>query len=272
MSKVKNFEELSALGVNTIHEHTHISRAKLELLLTKSFGELNRVQFMGFVSILEREYGLNLDLLRQEYDGFIHENPEVALPKESVLFQTQSNERVLWIVGGILFIILLIGALVLMQKEFSALPKEDVITLNSVDINVSKLVVETNNTNDANVSENNNSDANSTLSEEMNNTVKTSEMTNLGSIVRIEPASKVWVGMMDVATGIKTQKMTKESIVIDTTKNWLFIFGHGRLKLIGKENNITLKERNAAWFAYENGSLYQLTSEQFNIRNKGNNW
>ena len=48
---MNSFEDLQKLGTSVIHEQTHISRSKLELLLNKTYGDLTRVQFMGFMSI-----------------------------------------------------------------------------------------------------------------------------------------------------------------------------------------------------------------------------
>ena len=42
MIQCKTFEDLQALGTEKIHERTHISRDKLELVLTKSYGEIGR--------------------------------------------------------------------------------------------------------------------------------------------------------------------------------------------------------------------------------------
>ncbi|MDD5212479.1 MAG: hypothetical protein PHV62_08700 [Sulfuricurvum sp.] len=268
MSKVKNFDDIVSLGVNSIHEHTHISRAKLELLFTKSFNELNRVQFMGFLSILEREYNVDLSILRDEYDSYLQLNPNQVRSVNSAILQAPSNPRIKWVIGGIILIIALIGFVVLTQNKLSNLPKEEVIVLNTSEVNRTEpaLIADQNSSIDTNATE-----TNSTMTAEENST-KVSAVQNFGHIIRIEPLSKVWVGMMDLESGVKTQKLTSSAIEIDTTKNWLFIFGHGRLKLIGKDSNTTLKERNTAWFSYENGILTQLTSEQFNLKNKGSNW
>jgi hypothetical protein len=268
MSSVKNFDALVALGVNSIHEHTHISRAKLELLFNKSFSELNRVQFMGFLSILEREYSVDLSSLRDEYESYLQTNPNQVHLVNSAILQAPSNHRIKWVIGGVLLIIVLIGFVVLTQNRLSSLPKEEVIVLNTSEVNLTEpaLLVDQNSSMDTNTTE-----TNSTTRAEENST-KTAAAQNFGNITSIEPLSKVWVGIMDLGSGVKTQKLTEGTIEIDTTKNWLFIFGHGRLKLIGNDSNTTLKERNTAWFSYENGSLYQLTSEQFNLKNKGSKW
>jgi len=273
MSTIKSLEDLQELGANSIHERTHIARAKLEQLLNKSFDGLNRVQFMGFVSILEREYGVDLASLRNEYDLYADLHPDMTSVKPSVVLQASSNARTFWVLGAIAAIIILMIIGSMMQGEFSVSPKEEVIALNSaaievVDTNSSEMnTSDVNGTNDINISE-----ANTTqLTQEQNKSVVVNtqgQISNFGNVISIKPASKVWVGMMDLATGEKTQKVTRDPIVIDTAKNWLFIFGHGRLEIVTPSGSKMVKERNTAWFMYENGSLQQLTAEQFELKNK----
>ncbi len=278
MSTITSFEDLQELGANSIHERTHISRAKLEQVLHKSFDELKRVQFMGFVSILEREYGVNLESLRSEYDAYVGLNPDIAIEKPSAVLQASSNSRTLWIFGaiGAVIVLMIIGSM--MQGKLSIAPKEEVMELSSAAIEVV----------DSNSSEINASDVNAIIDinmTEINATQLTQEhnksiismdtegkILNFADVLSIKPSSKVWVGMMDLATGEKTQKVTKDPILIDSTKSWLFVFGHGRLEIVTSSGNKILKERNTVWFTYENGSLQQLTLEEFNIKNKGSNW
>jgi len=281
MSSVKTFEDLQNLGVDSLHEHTHIARHQIELLLNKSFDKLNRIQFMGFVSILEREYGMDLSSLREEYD---EENPiqsQFNSVTSSDILQAPSTSRSKWIAGGIGAIVLLLIIMSMTQGELSSAPKEEVIKFNTPPIEIvesnttaeQNVTVEVNAT-EANLSEVNKSDIASVIIPQEENVSVLSEGQGIdfGHVLSIKPASKVWMGMMDLATGEKIQRKTSGLIAIDTTKNWLFIFGHGRLKIITAEGNRTLKERNAVWFLYENGSLRQLSREQFEEKNHGSRW
>lgn len=281
MIAVTTFEDLQNLGVNAIHEHTHIARHQIELLLGKSFHQLNRVQFMGFVSILEREYAIDLTSLRDEYDAQIPKQTTLEGVSPSAVLQAPSTSRQKWIMGAIGAIAILVVIASMTQGEISTAPKEEVMSLNSAAIEVveANATLETNTTVEINATESNVSDVNvseariSVPVQEQNRTIITNPQgLNFGHALSIKPASKVWVGMMDLATGEKTQKVTKEAIAIDTTKNWLFVFGHGRLQILTADGSTTLKERNAIWFAYENGSLQQLSREEFEVKNHGSKW
>jgi hypothetical protein len=103
------------------------------------------------------------------------------------------------------------------------------------------------------------------------NTTKASAV-NIESAISIKPVKKVWVGMMDMTTGQKSQKVTKDTIVLDGTKNTLLMFGHGRLDITTPEGTKTLQDKNTVWFTYENEKLQQITEAQFIEINKGINW
>jgi hypothetical protein len=279
MSKITTFEDLQELGCSSIHENTHIARSKVDQILTKSFGDMNRVQFMGFISILEREYHLNLDEIRNEYDEYINFHPDIAMSKKSVILQAQSHSKKWWAIGILVFIVVLIVMTSKTQNSLGLSPNEDVIQLSSAAVEV----VETNVTTEEaslemNASDTNTTDANiTTPSTLMVTDTNQSDLTknsgvDLGKITTIIPVAKVWMGMMDSKTGVKTQKVTDQPIRLDSTKDTLFIFGHGRLMMLGLDKNITLQERNTAWFYSEKGKLYQLTHEQFRTKNKGTSW
>lgn len=269
---MKTFEDLQSLGANVIHEQTHIARSKLELVLNKSFSELTRLQFMGFISILEREYGIDLSPIRDEYDEYVQEHPDVIIPKASVILQGESSSRRKWVFGGIIAIVVLIALGSIIQGRLSIEPSENIIKLGSsnvevVDQNTDAIVqLEANTTVSSPVAETNVS----VVKHELN--VSNEPSVNFESAVSIKPIAKVWVGMMDLASGVKTQKITNEPILLDGSKNTLFMFGHGRLEITTPQGKKTLKERNTVWFSYENAKLTQLTHDQFVAKNNGTNW
>ncbi|MCX6072853.1 MAG: hypothetical protein NTY39_00835 [Campylobacterales bacterium] len=281
MSSIQTFEDLQNLGVDSLYEHTHITRYQIELLLNKSFDKLSRVQFMGFVSILEREYSVDLSSLKEEYDV---QNPILPIfdsVTPSEVLQAPSTSRSKWIVGGIGAIALLLVIASMTQGELSSAPKEEVLKLNTPPFEIVKsntsaeknITVEINAT-EINLSESNTTSSVATVIPAEDNTTIVSDVqgVDFGHALSIQPSSKVWVGMMDLATGEKNQRKTSKPIVIDTTKNWLFIFGHGRLHIVTSEGSRTLKERNVVWFSYENGVLKQLSREQFEEKNHGSRW
>ena len=99
MKQCNTFEDLQALGIEKIHEQTHISRDKLELVMGKAYEKIGRVQFMGYISILEREFGVELNNIKEEYKAFYNENAEMMTPKPSVILQANVNSKPKWVLA-----------------------------------------------------------------------------------------------------------------------------------------------------------------------------
>jgi hypothetical protein len=273
MSQCRTFEDLQTLGTEKIHEKTHISRDKVELLLTKSFGEIGQVQFRGCISILEREYGIDLSGIRLEYTEYWGEHAHTLPPKRYAILQPQNNGKEKWMIaGGVLIVLLLVGGYFL-QGVLSNEPNAEVMTLDTPKVEPVVRTYEENNTTDmaeSNITAESNAtsgavDANTTLQ------TRPLTMTKSGTVT-IRPNYKVWVGMIDMASGAKTQLITNDPIVIDATRNWLIVLGHGRVEIETPEEKQVLKEKETVRFICENGLLKQLSLEEFIERNGGRNW
>jgi hypothetical protein len=244
-------------------------------VLNKSFGELTKVQFMGFLSILEREYKVDLSLLREEYDAYVQQHLDTLIPQKSVILQAQSRTRRVWVLGAFVVVLLLLGIGWIIQGNLSIFPREEVMQLSTASIEVPEenLSMEVNASADVNATDVNSSQLVLSQMQEDNQSIVTDAVgINLGHVQSIKPIHKVWVGMMNLETGVKTQKVTDRPIVIDATKNWLFMFGHGRLEIETRDKNITLEEKDTVWFSCENGKLIQLNHKQFQAKNNGTNW
>jgi len=279
MKQYNTFEDLQALGTEKIHERTHISRDKIELVLTKSYAQIGRVQFMGYVSILEREYDIDLSGIKEEYTQFCQSNPTVLAPKQSVILQAASNSKPKWIVAGtVLIIILMIGGYFL-QGKMSSAPSEDVMNLTTSSVQV----VEQNDTSSAETNETNvtNSIAKVETNQSAANAVQPvipaqqSDTLAAGTSVQqtsIIPQFKVWYGIIDLENGKKTQGITGDPIIIDPTKTFLIVLGHGRVELTSAEGKKVLNDKNTVHFICEKGALKQISQQEFIERNGGKNW
>lgn len=277
MKQYNTFEDLQALGTEKIHEQTHISRDKVELVMSKAYAEIGRVQFMGYISILEREYGIDLSAIKEEYLEYYQNNAATLAPKPSVILQATSNSKPKWVVAGIAVIVLLTAGGYLLQGKLSSSPQEDVMHLTTASVEV----VDQNS--DQNVSDVNESNATApvatpvaaptTLTADANKTLTPAKQPVIsGKQLSILPKYKVWYGMIDMASGGKTQNITKDPIVIDTTKDWLIILGHGRVEIEYPEGKTLLDDKNTVYFVCEKGNLKQITQQDFMERNGGKNW
>ncbi|MDD2781191.1 hypothetical protein [Sulfuricurvum sp.] len=260
--KFNTFEDLQALGTEKIHERTHISRDKVELVMTKSYGEIGRVQFMGYLSILEREYEIDLNDLRHEYTEFCKTHAMLMPQKESVILQSVSNSKPKWIVVGVILIVLVMVAGYFLQGKMSAMPQEEVMELTTSSVEVADEI---------NITENNQTNIVTAGTTEMNVT-EAASVNASGKELTIRPIYKVWYGMINMATGERVQNITAEPIIVDTSKNWLIFLGHGRIEIDSSSEKTVLKEKETVRFLFENGILKQITKDEFITRNGGKNW
>jgi hypothetical protein len=271
MKQCKTFEDLQALGTEKIHEQTHISRDKIELVMSKAYAEIGRVQFMGYISILEREYGIDLSGIKEEYTAFYQNNAAMLAPKASVILQATSNSKPKWILAGLATIGLLIGGGYLLQGKLSTSPQEELLNLTTSKLEVVNEVKEVNvsDTNETNITL---PVAQPVITADINKSAKPIKPLISSKELSILPKYKVWYGMIDTASGEKTQNVTKEPILIDTTKSLLIIMGHGRVEIQYPEGKTLLDDKNTVYFLCEQGSLKQITQKEFMERNGGKNW
>jgi hypothetical protein len=274
MKQCNTFEDLQALGTEKIHERTHISRDKVELVMSKSYAQIGRVQFMGYISILEREYDIDLSGIKDEYTEFCQNNPSMLMPKESVILQANSNAKPKWIAAGAVLIALLIAGGYFLQGKMSAEPSEDVMSLTTSAMQVVEV-------NETNVTEEN--ETNVTLPAVKNETNQSvvattqplaqSQQNTLSDQQRaIVPKFKVWYGIIDLESGKKVQGLTGDPITIDPAKTSLIVLGHGRVELTSPEGKKVLNDKNTVHFMSEKGALKQISQQEFIERNGGKNW
>ena len=276
MKQCNTFEDLQALGIEKVHEQTHISRDKLELVMGKAYGEIGRVQFMGYISILEREYGINLNEIKEEYKAFYNDNVDMMTPKPSVILQATSNSKPKWVVAGIGLIALLIVGGYILQGKLTTAPQEDVMHLTTAAVEV----VDQNS--DANVTDRNETNTSAVTvaapevvpvpAPDLNKSVKPAKTLVSAKELSILPKYKVWYGIIDVASGEKTQGVTKDPISIDTAKNLLIVMGHGRVEIAYPDGKTQLDDRNTVYFASEQGAMKQIGHKEFLERNGGKGW
>jgi len=81
-------ELLEKYSIEEISQHTKISVENLSVLFEKMFDRLKRIQAMGFISILEREYGLDATALREEAQSYYDAHPD----QDSIIMNTPLPE------------------------------------------------------------------------------------------------------------------------------------------------------------------------------------
>ena len=84
--------KLRDLGAQKIHDDTHILIRHIEDVLNERYENLTRVQFLGFISILEREYLIDLSSLKSAANSYYNEQTTAQIADDTI-FVTSSKNR-----------------------------------------------------------------------------------------------------------------------------------------------------------------------------------
>lgn len=265
-------EKLQSVGAHKIFETTHIAKKYVEDILNEDFSSMTKIQFAGFISILEREYNVDLADLVLAY-GIVPKEKEES--KKEPFSVTSADEKS---AGGInkklpIVVVLVIAVVLVMVLNFSNSTKQikEVKALRQT----TQVLSELNNTTIE--------QAKSNLSHLDNNSLENIQ----GDAVEVEiiavepvhttkfvviPRSKLWIGIVDLDTFKRTQKLGSIPFELDADKEWLLVMGHGYVDFEVNEEEKKFNDKNKVWFAYENGTLSKVTRAEFKEKNRGKAW
>jgi hypothetical protein len=261
------FHGLQKQSIESIYEKTRIPHENIKKLLAKDFTAFSKVQFLGFISILEREYDLNLQELKDEYFLATGTAPnETHLPEALITPKKKKplNKRVLLLV---LFISVAAAIIYVIVKTMALEPEDAVKTPPKVLQNVKNRIQEINETKQLAVAE-------ALVVEEENSTADEASIEKAEAPKRliILPKRRVWMGLIEQPDGKRIQKIIDGPYEINTSKEWLMVFGHGYIDIEFDNKLSEYSDQNKVWFMYEGGNFEALDRETFKMRNQGKNW
>ena len=293
---MSDFNTLQELGSKTISSATHIPVAHVDNILNKKFDQFQKPQFFGFVSILEREYKLDLSGLKQEFlfEKAEHEvveesNFDIA-EKSSQVKALLENKKVVYGVVGTLVTLLIIA--LLSSIDFSS-ENETKIEINNTAIDQAKKnlkikPVEVNNVeammNDNDVEsaefgqdeQASKPDAEVTVAkaekkEATKEPVSNAEPT-MSLYFRIIPKGRLWLGIIDTETHRRRVETITEPLILDAEKSWLIVTGYGHLDMDCGDTTQKFRQDHKLLFLYEDGICQVIDKEDFKAQNRGKLW
>lgn len=248
---VDGFDYIEKLGVQKIHEATHITKKNIEVILHKEFDALTKVQFMGFLSIIEREYRISLETLRLAY--LEHHQLSRHRGEDEVFTVTQKESKKpkeIWllIVGSILLI-----AIGVMIKKFAATSETEKIEINNTVIERAQ------------------EELNKTATQKELQQQPVAEPMMMKEVVFV-PKNRLWIGLIELPSYKHVQAVTKKPLALSVEKDYLVVLGHGSLSIEYGNETLTFNTNKKLYFIYEDGALQQLEKEEFISYNRGKNW
>ncbi|WP_297440060.1 hypothetical protein [Sulfurimonas sp.] len=264
-------EKLKKIGAQKISEDTHIPIVHIQAILDEDFDGFTRVQFIGFIGILQREYNLNLDELKEQGLLCFKDEPlaeEIfdagvfGSPKKSI------NLTIVYIVIAIIiFLVALYYTLGVAQNSNEKRLKVDNTTIEKAAKNIKKPLlakIEVNATS-ADVVE-----VNLTKVEKKTPSIKKEKAVVYS--LEVMPRSKVWLGYVDVETNKKYQRTFKTPFELDPKKEWILMFGHGYVDVNLNGKKIKFNNKNTLRLWYKDGKLQEISADEFKRLNRGRRW
>ncbi len=248
-------ERLKAEGSQKIYETTHISRKSIEAIFDATYEGITEVQLNGFLSILEREYRVDLSAVKADYvlrQKTVDEKEEPFQVTAVSEHPKQKSGLIIAAIVGVVVIVFLIQFLgsdaTTAEEETKAGPVvEEVVT-----------------------DELNSSDANVSGKEEIAAVIAPEPV--LPYQLVIEPKANLWMGYIDLETLKRYTKLTENSIELDPEKGWLLVFGHGFFKVLIGDEVMDLSAKGKVRMIYEEGRVREIDVAEFKERNRGQNW
>jgi len=252
---------LKEIGAQKIHEETHIALKHAQSIIHESFEGFTKVQFLGFISILEREYEQDLSDLKAKGLAYFNDNTE---PK-SVFIETKPTKKPTFVYILIaLFVFVIVAYFSIGNSNPSQIPEQlDNSTIQSVQKNLDPIVFDENSS-DLNISQ---TDEN--LSEAL---VEEETVAKVLLPLKVIAKSKLWIGYLNKTDNIKKQTIIKESLELDPNREWLLSLGHGHVDIVVNGETQKFRSGNNIRFLYKNGELKELNFRDFKILNEGRAW
>lgn len=265
-------ELLEKHDFNSIQKTTRITKENLQKLISKDFENLNKAQALGFLSILDREYGVVEDL-REDWEEYFSNREE----NEKILLQTQPNSTYLTsmtkpketnpqlVLAGIGLLVLIFVAFMAYDgdtKEVVVPPVPKVVDLN-----------DTNDILDENHTVQNNNEANVTnANSENNTTMPQGELNVTSSALKIVPMKKLWFGMVDITTQAKSDQIIDKPFDINLTKPMVIVTSKATFSLQNQNSKKDYRDYKKHYFKIENGILSEITRNQFVLLGGPKKW
>lgn len=299
----KDIRVLEKIGLQEVCKKTHIEVKQLEYMINNEYEKLNKINTLGFVKILSREYKLDLSQwLEGFHDYWAEHKSDEEMRKEKIFIRAKSDTRskkLAWIFLFLMFIAGIFGAMSLFKVEIDVMGIIDkvktqtvgaVITntgfqnapvvqeaATSLGVKVEERVVETNSTNTTIeavvVSVETNQSVSLVEANSTNATVNPPLVSNLPSNTAIiTPTRKIWIGQIALDTYKRHERTTDQNVSIDLTQNQLIKTGNGYFKLSYDGSVEDFMEQGSTRFLVENGTLKKISEEVFVQLNRGKNW
>ena len=265
-------QRLKEIGAQKIYEDTHIPVIHIQALLHESFDGLTKLHFIGFISILQREYNIDLSELKNAGVAYYDEKNPVEETTQDGIFiapKKHKNFTLFYILlAMVLFLVALYYSVEYANKSKDNTPHVDNTIINDAKKNINCVATDVNKTADENTTV---ADINKTQ-EKVQSAPVVKEEKAVQNSLKIVARSKVWMGYIDVKTNKKYQKTFTGEFDLDPSKEWLLVFGHGYINIVTGSQEKRFNSKKTLRLLYKDGEIKELSFEEFKKLNRGSAW
>jgi len=305
-----NIEVLKDIGLKEISDRTHIEVKHISYIVNSEFDKLNRVNTLGFIKIISREFDLDLSQWLEEAEKYWDEHsvdddsPQIFIAqKPSVWPKIIYTFLTLLVLVAILY-----GAYLFLDKKLNFFDKsasgndinytyeqtpvvkeakknllEQNITVDERDIStvdvsgnksdeVSETAVEDYEKNSTSVENTETAESLEKVTEDKNVMLQVSD-TDKGEKAVLTPNVKLWVGVIYLDDNSRDSFLGDGNFTIDLTRDQLITTGHGNFSISFDDGRVKkFNSQNPMKFMVKDGNLSEISLEKFKELNKGNLW
>lgn len=269
--------KLQNIGAQKIHEKTHIARHNIQAILHESFEDMTKIQMQGFITILQREFDIDLSEYKAKVDEYYLINTPAVDTNEAKFFVTPTKKRNYTFVY-VLIVIAIFGVAVYftLEKLEQNAQKTDNHTIDNSAIknaqqSMSKIVEEENVVLEE-VEEEKTVEAETAEVETIEAQTDKPEVVEIVKSFKIIPNTKLWIGYVDLSNHRKYQKLFSDELELDPKKDWLLTLGHGNVKVEINAETRELNDKSNVRLLYKDSNLTQINLEEFKELNRGQKW
>lgn len=290
----EDLEKLRAIGVQKIHEKTHIARKFVQDLLDENYSSMNFVQYNGFLSILEKEYKLDLSAMKQKAKSYYNAQKPSSKKERAIKEVTKNRQKrdmrsFYGFIAIILFVFFAIYLADLSKQEEvvrvdnSAIESaKQAVIIKAIEQNRSSVLEDLNQSIiiDENITQQyqeekieENITQSATVKEQIIEEVnQTKQPLSAHNIITITPKEQIWLGYIDLSNYKKSQKLFADKLELEANKEWLLYFGHSFLSIQTPNEAREYNSKSSIRFLYKDSKLKEISSDEFVVLNKGQKW
>lgn len=306
MDSIKVLEEI---GLQKVSKETHIELKYLRYMIDGDFDKLNRINTLGFIKILSREYNVDLSSWVSSFEEYWAQN-RVNPEEDQKLFVVAPSQGGSKKVVVFLLILILVGAGVF----YTFFSDDKVVSVYTPSINYSQSEVvkeaqeEINKIEESQASEQqqiNPEELNSTATEELKTepikeeikteskpeavnevgeekinqqalatefpkTEKVSETFENQAV--LTPKVELWIGVIYLDNFQRRSFLGTGNFSIDLSRDQIITTGHGSLSLKDEKQEFDFSRQSPVRFLVQNGEISEISFSKFKELNRGNAW